>query len=138
MPEGYDALILGQLAAQAEQTALLFIVPDDVRLANTHDCLTFFAPEVECLLVPAWDCLPYDRISPRNDLVSERISSLVTLATQGNGPRVVLATVNSLLQRVPPREAMARATFNLQKGGELNLDDLFVYLECNGFSLGGT
>ena len=53
MPEGYDALILGQLAAEAKHTALLFIAPDDVRLANTHDCLTFFAPEVECLLIPA-------------------------------------------------------------------------------------
>ena len=138
MPEGYDAVILGRLAAQAAPTPLLFIAPDDVRLANTRDCLAFFAPEVECLLIPAWDCLPYDRISPRNDLVSERISSLVTLATEGNRARVVLATVNSLLQRVPPREALARATFTLQKSTELNLDDLFAYLESNGFTRGGT
>ena len=138
MPEGYDALILGRLAAQTAQTPLLFIAPDDVRLANTRDCLAFFTPEVECLLIPAWDCLPYDRISPRNDLVSERISSLVTLAAEGNGPRVVLATVNSLLQRVPPREALGRATFSLQKGAELSLDNLFAYLESNGFTRGGT
>ena len=138
MPEGYDAIVMGRLAELAAPMPLLFVAPDDVRLANTRDCLAFFAPEVELLSIPAWDCLPYDRISPRNDLVSERISSLVRLATEGNGPRLVLATVNSLLQRVPPRDALSRATFELQQGAELNLDGLFAYLESNGFTRGGT
>ena len=138
MPEGYDALVMGRLAELAAPTPLLYVAPDDVRLANTRDCLAFFAPDVARLALPAWDCLPYDRISPRNDLVSERISSLVALAAGGNGASVVLTTVNALLQRVPPREALARATFALNKGDELNLDDLFGYLEGNGFSRGGT
>ena len=138
MPEGYDALVMGRLAELAAPTPLLYVAPDDVRLANTRDCLAFFAPDVARLALPAWDCLPYDRISPRNDLVSERISSLVALAAGGNGASVVLTTVNALLQRVPPREALACATFALNKGDELNLDDLFGYLEGNGFSRGGT
>ena len=95
MPEGFDAIVMGRLAELAAPMPLLCVAPDDVRLANTRDCLAFFAPEVELLSIPAWDCLPFDRISPRNDLVSERISSLVRLATEGNGPRLVLATVNS-------------------------------------------
>ncbi|MEE8171735.1 MAG: transcription-repair coupling factor [Alphaproteobacteria bacterium] len=138
MPEGYDALVMGRLAELAAPTPLLYVAPNDVRLANTRDCLAFFAPDVARLLIPAWDCLPYDRISPRNDLVSERISSLVTLAAGEHGPRVVLTTVNSLLQRVPPRAALARATFTLRQDAELNLDDLFAYLESNGFARGGT
>ena len=138
MPEGYDALVIGRLAELAAPTPLLYVAPDDVRLATMRDCLAFFAPKVACLPIPAWDCLPYDRISPRNDLVSERIASLVTLAAGGDGPRVVLATVNSLLQRVPPREALVDATFPLRQGGELDLDDLFAYLESNGFTRGGT
>ena len=111
MPEGYDALILGRLAQLAAPTPLLYVVPDDARLATARDCLAFFAPEVECISIPAWDCLPYDRVSPRNDLVSERISSLVTLVAKNKKPRVVLATVNALLQRVPPRAGLAQASF---------------------------
>ncbi|MBT5676291.1 MAG: transcription-repair coupling factor, partial [Rhodospirillaceae bacterium] len=138
MPEGYDALIMGCLARLAAPTPLLYVAPDDARLANARECLAFFAPDVECISIPAWDCLPYDRVSPRNDLVSERISSLVTLAAGDKGARVVLVTVNALLQRVPPRESLAKAAFSLKKGAELDTDALFAYLQSNGFSRGGT
>ncbi len=138
MPEGYDTLVMGRLAELAAPAPLLFVAPDDARLANARECLAFFAPDVERISIPAWDCLPYDRVSPRNDLVSERISSLVTLAAGNKGPRVVLVTVNALLQRVPPRAALAEAAFCLKKGAELDTDALFAYLESNGFSRGGT
>jgi transcription-repair coupling factor (superfamily II helicase) len=51
---------------------------------------------------------------------------------------VVWATVNSLLQRVPPRAALAGAAFTLKRGADVALDDLFAYLEGNGFTRGGT
>jgi transcription-repair coupling factor (superfamily II helicase) len=138
VPEGYDALIIGRLAQLAAPTPLLYVAPDDARLANARECLAFFAPEIERVSIPAWDCLPYDRVSPRNDLVSERIVSLVNLAAGDKGPRVVLVTVNALLQRVPPRAALAHAAFTLTSGAELNTEKLFAYLESNGFSRGGT
>lgn len=138
MPEGYDALILGRLAQLAAPKPLLYVAPDDARLATARDCLAFFAPEVKCISIPAWDCLPYDRVSPRNDLASERISSLVTLAAKNKKPRVVLATVNALLQRVPPRAGLAQASFVLKRGMELDTGALFAYLESNGFTRGST
>ena len=138
MPEGYDASIMGHFAQLAAPTPLLYVAPDDARLSSARDCLAFFAPEVECISIPAWDCLPYDRVSPRNDLVSERISSLVTLAAGNKGARIVLVTVNALLQRVPPRGALAQAAYSIKKGAELNTEALFAYLESNGFTRGGT
>ncbi len=137
-PEGYDALLLSGLAKEAAPAPLLYVAPDDSRLANMRTCLTFFAPDLVCLSIPAWDCLPYDRISPRNDLIAERIASLVTLAANSNGSAVVLVTVNSLLQRVPPRDALAGASFALRCGEDLALDALFTFLEGNGFTRSGT
>ena len=137
-PEGYDAFLLSQLAMEAAPAPLLYVAPDDSRLANMRSCLAFFAPDLNFLSIPAWDCLPYDRISPRNDLIAERIASLVTLSENGCSAAVVLVTVNSLLQRVPPRDALTGTSFTFRSGENLAADALFTYLEGNGFTRSGT
>ena len=64
-----------------------------------------FSPEITCLSVPAWDCLPYDRVSPRPELVGERLASLVALLDhKRSGGRIVLTTVSGIIQRLIPRK----------------------------------
>ena len=62
-------------------------------------------------LVPAWDCLPYDRVAPNGEVMARRIDALTTLASQGEPGRVVITTVNAVLQRVPPRSMFAGTSF---------------------------
>ena len=69
---------------------------------------------LEVLRFPAWDCLPYDRVSPNPALVSERIATLARLLETPSRPRIVLTTVNALVQRVPPRAAFAGASLELR------------------------
>ena len=69
---------------------------DGQRLERLQDGLRFFAPEREVLVFPAWDCLPYDRLSPHPDIVAERLETLVRLATPkkpGAPARIILASV---------------------------------------------
>ena len=83
VPEGYDALLLGQMVHHAfadTKSALLFVVPDDARLAATADAVSFFAPDVDIVRFPAWDCLPYDRVGPHKDLVARRIQHPAVVA----------------------------------------------------------
>ncbi|MBI3113720.1 MAG: transcription-repair coupling factor, partial [Rhodospirillales bacterium] len=123
-PEGFDALLLAALAKQGRQA--VFVARDDVGLAKRADALVFFAPELECLQFPAWDCLPYDRVSPRAELVSRRIDTLTRLLEPDAGDRgdkrgrVILTTVSALLQRVPPRRSFAGATMDLKPGARLD------------------
>ena len=49
-------------------------------MARLAEALAFFAPERRVLRFPAWDCLPYDRVSPNPAIVSERIATLARLA----------------------------------------------------------
>ncbi len=103
-PEGFDALLL--VRRRAEHTgAVLHVARDDARMARLAEALAFFAPGLEVLRFPAWDCLPYDRVSPNAEIVSERIATLARLLDTGGRPRLVLTTVNALVQRVPPRSA---------------------------------
>ena len=64
----------------------MVIASDDVRLAELAEALAFFAPEIDRLEFPAWDCLPYDRVSPNPEIVGRRIDTLSRLASGGVRP----------------------------------------------------
>src|ERR1700751_1141506 len=129
-PEGYDAAAIGTLAAGS----WLHVCRDDGRMARFAAALAFFPPEIEALTFPAWDCLPYDRVSPNSEIVSQRIDTLTRLATGGGGtPLVVLTTVNALIQRGPPRSLFDGRVLRLRPGGRIGLDRLQSFFQNNGY-----
>ncbi|HIJ63179.1 MAG TPA: hypothetical protein HPQ04_10855, partial [Rhodospirillaceae bacterium] len=71
VPEGYEAMLLAELATRRGQ--LLHIARDDSRPARLAEALAFFAPDIEVLEFPAWDCVPYDRVSPNVEIVAHRM-----------------------------------------------------------------
>lgn len=131
-PEGFDALLLARRRVEF-QGAVLHVCRDDARMARLQDGLAFFAPDVEVLRFPAWDCLPYDRVSPHAELVAERVATLTRLLEGSARPRIVLTTVNALVQRVPPREVFEGATLLLKRGGRITPEKLAAFLEANGY-----
>ena len=62
-PEGADALAVAD-AARATNNLVLHIARDGTRAAAMAQSLKFFAPDIPVIEYPAWDCLPYDRVSP--------------------------------------------------------------------------
>ena len=109
LPEGADALVLADLARTTGGQDILHVARDGQRLERLQDGLRFFAPEREVLVFPAWDCLPYDRLSPHPDIVAERLETLVRLATPrkpGAPARIILASAGAVLQMVPPRQRL--------------------------------
>ncbi len=138
MPEGVDALALAALAGGGD--VVLHIARDDARMARLAEALAFFAPDIELLSIPAWDCLPYDRVSPSRQTQSLRAASLAH-QIERNPPasgRVVLTTVSAALQRVPPPEFFAGSGFVVAVGKPIEPERLLRYLEDNGFNRTGT
>ena len=136
-PEGFDALLLAR--RRAEHTgAVVHVSRDDSRMARLAEALAFFAPGVEILRFPAWDCLPYDRVSPNPELVSERIATLARLLDPPAKPRILLTTVNALVQRVPPRDTFRGASMVLHAGQDAPPEDIIRFLEANGYNRAGT
>ena len=131
-PEGFDALLLARRRAEFAGP-VIHVARDDARMARLAEALEFFAPEVELLRFPAWDCLPYDRVSPNPALVSERIATLARLLERGERPRVVLTTVNALVQRVPPRSAFEGASLPLRVNGTVRPEELARFLGAHGY-----
>ncbi len=135
-PEGHDAFVLGELVARGTVKSLLHVCRDDGRMARTVAALAFFHPGLEVVALPAWDCLPYDRASPNAEIMSRRIDALTRLAdpAAASRPRVVLTTVNAVIQRVPPRQLFQDRVLSLGRGGRIPLDRLISFLGKNGYT----
>src|SRR3954471_7623454 len=105
--DGAEGFVLADvsraLAAKGTSTVVV-VCRDGARMAALARSLAFFAPDVEILTFPAWDCLPYDRVSPHASAVAERMATLSRLARETRRERqvVVLTSINAALQRVPP------------------------------------
>src|SRR5262249_41067208 len=79
-PEGHDAAVIGALLKAGMAGSWLHVCRDDGRMASFAAALGFFYPELTVLAFPAWDCLPYDRVSPNGEITSRRIDTLTRLA----------------------------------------------------------
>jgi transcription-repair coupling factor (superfamily II helicase) len=139
-PEGYDAIVMADLVRAGERGMLLHIARDDARLAALAETLSFFAPDIEVLRFPAWDCLPYDRVSPQSEIVAHRMATLGRLikVEEAQKPRIILTTINAALQRVPPREVLEEGVWSAAVGDKIDLDQLTGYLTINGYARTGT
>ena len=144
--DGAEGLVLADLARAiaageaAPAISLAVICRDGTRMAALARSLAFFAPDIEVLEFPAWDCLPYDRVSPHGGVVAQRMMTLARLArVKGRErPAILLATVNAILQRVPPRETLARQSLSAAPGNLLAMSGVTQWLELNGFTRAGT
>jgi transcription-repair coupling factor (superfamily II helicase) len=137
-PPGLDARVIADLVA--EGGSVLHVAREASRMAQMVEALGFFAPGLRVLEFPAWDCLPYDRVSPVVEAVSRRIDTLADLAPPPSDKRgrVVVTTVNAVLQRVPPRAMFASGGFAAVVGGRIALDALTEFLARNGYSRSDT
>ena len=144
--DGAEGLVLADLAraiaARPDPPAvsLAVICRDGPRMATLARALAFFAPDIEVLEFPAWDCLPYDRVSPHAAVVAQRMTVLARLAhiKSRERPAIVLATVNAALQRVPPRATLARQSLSAAAGHLLPMAGVTQWLELNGFNRAST
>jgi len=138
VPGGFDAMLLADLAGRNAKRPVLYVASDDGRLAAMAAAVKFFAPDIEVLLFPAWDCLPYDRVSPQCDIVARRMATLSRLtAGKQTKPLLVLTTINAALQRVPAPAAVKDATFHAEPGDEVDLVALTDFLASNGYTRSG-
>ncbi len=135
VPEGFDALLLAARLAEHDGP-LLHVARDDAGLARLADLLDYVSPHTEILRFPAWDCLPYDRVSPNPVIVSERVATLARLVEKpaADAPRrIVLTTVNALVQRVPPRRTFEGTSLAVKVGESLDSAFLSELLVANGY-----
>ncbi len=131
VPTGFQPSLLADLARAAGR--IVFIAPDDAAMRAIASTAPFFAPELEVVTFPAWDCLPYDRASPTLRVMADRIAALHRLQAKHTQPQLVLTTANAATQRVLTPFRIRQLVAALKPGERIGRDRLASLLQANGY-----
>ncbi|MBY8975718.1 transcription-repair coupling factor [Rhodobacteraceae bacterium NNCM2] len=132
-PDGWDAHYLTTLVDRVAGP-VLHVARDDARAAALAEALAVFRPDLPVMHLPAWDCLPYDRVSPNPEIAAARMATLAVLADGFDRPAVVITTLNAATQRVPRPEVVAEESFIAEASQQIDVDALVSWLSGMGFN----
>ncbi|WP_375291231.1 transcription-repair coupling factor [Qipengyuania sp.] len=129
---GAQPLVLADIARAASKRAV-FIAPDEAAMRGVSEAAAFFAPELEVIEFPAWDCLPYDRASPALSISARRLAALFRLQAGGSAPQLLVTTVNALTQRVLTPFRVRETIREFKPGMEIGMESLAAMLRRQGY-----
>jgi transcription-repair coupling factor (superfamily II helicase) len=134
-PEGLEVFAIADLLNLSPEKPLLHIARDEARIAEIVETLQFILPDAEILTFPSWDCLPYDRVSPQADIITQRMNTLEKLSSSSWKAKksCIITSVASLLQRIPPRNITANLSLNFKTGDILEPTHFKQFLSTNGY-----
>jgi transcription-repair coupling factor (superfamily II helicase) len=132
VPGGFMPWLAADLA-RASKGRAVFIAPDEAAMRALADAAHYFAPELELLTFPAWDCLPYDRSSPSLRATSERLATLHALQRATAKPQLLVTTVNAATQRTLTPFRVRQLVARLAPSERIDRDRLAALLQANGY-----
>jgi len=133
VPRGSQPLVMADLARAAKGRAV-FVAPDEAAMRGVADAAQYFAPELEVIEFPAWDCLPYDRAGPALPVSARRLAALHRLQTSKAGSQLLVTTVNALLQRTLTPFRVREAVRELKPGMAIAREALIGVLQRQGYA----
>jgi len=133
--DGMEGFVLAGLVDRSD-SPLIHVARDAARMADIAQVLSFAAPDLDIIQLPAWDCLPYDRVSPSAEVTAQRLAALTRVATLAEKPRraIVLTSANAVLQRVLPPKTIAAQARDVRPGEVVAMEGLVETLNGNGFA----
>ena len=132
VPEGFDAHVLTKYISKHD-TSVAYIARDDKRLDALRSALWFFDSQLPVFSFPAWDCLPYDRVSPNSEVAAARMATLAALSSGFDKPFIILTTLAAITQYVPKRNIVCDNSFIATVGRTVSDKKLRSYFTRMGF-----
>ena len=134
VPLGYTPFLLADLIKKSKHD-ILYIAGNGKDMEDVARVFQTIEPTFETLLLPAWDTVPYDRVSPNAGIVGLRLETLSKLACEENAkkPRLIVASVGSVLQKLPPKKIFLNAKRVFEIGKNFDFNDFLHYAAINGY-----
>ncbi|MCJ2182475.1 transcription-repair coupling factor [Novosphingobium sp. 1949] len=129
---GSQPLVMADLARAAKGRAI-FVADSEASMSAVAEAARFFAPELDVIEFPAWDCLPYDRASPALSTSARRLAALHRLQAKRTGPQLLVTTTNALTQRVLTPFRIRESVKLLKPGMEIGHESLIALLRRQGY-----
>jgi transcription-repair coupling factor (superfamily II helicase) len=123
---------IAALANLSNRRPLLVACPTGTMARQLHDDLGQFLDADELALFPGWETLPFERVSPNVETMGQRLDVLWRLREPSHTPKVIVAGVRGLLQKLGPG-ALDVEPIVVQPGGEVDPDRLAETLVSFGY-----
>lgn len=127
------ALIAATLVEQIGDGLTVLMTTSEARADEVGRALGAMTDaDVEVLILPPWDCLPYDHASPSRESQGRRLAVLSRLGAEGGGRQVLVVSPEAAMLRLPPSEARS-AVFEMTVGDALDRDALSAFARRTGY-----
>ncbi len=124
-------LVIAGLAERWSGSTLVVATPTGTAAQMIHDDLVRYVGADNALLFPAWETLPFERVSPSVESMGRRLEVLWRLRSNDR-PRIVVGSVRALLQKLAPG-ATSREPIIVRRGTDVNADHLMERLIADGY-----
>lgn len=132
--------LAGSIAAIYEQAThdggsypVLVICADSFDAQSLRSGLKALLPKTDIEYFSDWETLPYDTLSPHQDIVSSRIKILATMPDMTDG--IVLTTVQALMPRIAPVSFIKKQSFSIKVGDKRDITMMKKELVSHGYLL---
>ncbi len=131
-----DAPVLAEMARSCREKGekLLILCADAMDVTRLSQEIPWFDKEANVLALPDWETLPYDVLSPQEELVSERLETLYRITNAKDKANVVIASALTASQRMAPVAYVGANTFFFKAGETLSTDNLRENLVKAGYA----
>lgn len=123
---------IAALARLSDRHPLLVACPTGTDAARLHDDLLQFLPAQDALLFPAWETLPFERVSPAVETMGKRLEVLWRATNADSRPKVIVAGIRALLQRLGPGADHVEPII-INRGAIVDPDELGARLVAAGY-----
>ncbi|MCO8069243.1 transcription-repair coupling factor [Acinetobacter lwoffii] len=127
--QGSSTALLLKEIVQQQSRLFIVIARNNQHLGQLESELEFYG--VKPTIFPDWEILPYDRLSPHQDIVSERLAILSNMPKTG----VLLLSASTLAQRVAPTSWILGEHFDIHVGQKFDLEQQKKKLIQAGYHL---
>jgi transcription-repair coupling factor (superfamily II helicase) len=100
------------------------------RVADAVRCLD---PALDVVVLPPWDCLPYDRVPPSRQAMGRRMNAMRVWPQPSRGPKLFITSVDALLQRIPPAPVIQDSSFELTVGRPFDRQSFERFVRRTGY-----
>ena len=121
-------LLLSGLAQRTKDEIVVVATPTGLMAGQLHDDLVAFLPERDVALFPAWETLPFERVSPNVETMGKRLEVLWRI--KNDRPKIIVTGVRGLLQHLS--NTVVEPLVVKQKT-QVDMDELIVTLARFGY-----
>lgn len=134
-----QGFVLSNIVENFTNRDIIIVTENAEQIELFTNQIKFFAPEIlekfELLQFPAWDCLPYDRASPKPLISNIRIKCLYRIANRiGDKKFLIVTSANAVLQKTLPPAELKNYGLQIRSKSKISTTQICDFLVTSGYN----